>query len=210
MGALKLFGTDGIRGRVGEYPFLPDFVLRLGLSVGTVLRQSSAPVNVVIGRDTRGSGQMLQNALQAGLLAAGATVIDVGVITTPGVAYLARKLGATAGVVLSASHNPAAENGIKLFDAQGFKFAETIEGEIERLALDEARPAGQFMGRHHGRLVDGSGMRELYVHCLVDEHRELRLDHLTLVMDCANGAASWLAPECFARLDAKKIGRAHV
>ncbi len=204
MADLQLFGTDGIRGRVGEYPFVPDFILRLGIAIGAVLGKAGAHPNIVIGRDTRSSGQMLQNALQAGLLSTGATVIDAGVITTPGVAFLARKLDATAGIVISASHNPAVENGIKLFNAQALKLPETVEAEIEALALATESPAAPAGGRY-GRCVDGGGMRELYVLNLVEEHRQMRLDGLTIVMDCANGAASWIAPECFARLDAQII-----
>jgi phosphoglucosamine mutase len=205
MANLQLFGTDGIRGRVGEYPFLPDFILRLGLAIGATLGRAGAHPNIVIGRDTRSSGQMLQNALQAGLLSSGATVIDAGVITTPGVAFLARKLDATAGIVISASHNPARENGIKLFNAQGLKLPEAVEAEIEGLALTEGKAAAAPAGGRYGRCVDGGGMRELYMLDLVDEHRQMRMDGLTIVMDCANGAASWIAPECFARLDAQII-----
>ena len=200
----RLFGTDGIRGNVGEFPLLPDFVLRLGFATGTVLLHKTLRPTVVIGRDTRYSGPALQNALTAGLLSSGISVIDAGVITTPGVAYLARRLDAEAGVVVSASHNPVDENGIKFFDGKGFKLSETLEQEIETL-LDEPAPWGTRTSRHFGRCIDGREMRELYVEDLVREHSNLQLDQMTVVMDCANGAASWPAPECFARLGAKII-----
>lgn len=201
---MKLFGTDGIRGKVGAFPLTPDFVLRLGLAAGTALLRSTLRPTVVIGRDTRHSGQMLQNSLTAGLLASGATVIDAGVITTPGVAYLARKLGADAGVVISASHNPVDENGIKFFSGQGFKLPEIIEAAIEKLALELAQPES-YLARPFGRCIDGNSLREFYVEDLVREHPNLQLDRLTVVMDCANGAASWPAPECFARLGASVV-----
>jgi len=204
MSTPELFGTDGIRGHVGQFPLRPDFVLRLGLATGAVLQRADPRPTVVIGRDTRDSGQMLQSSLVAGLLAGGVAVIDVGVITTPGVAYLVRKLDAQAGVVISASHNPVDQNGIKLFDAQGLKSSEATECEIERLAADP-KLFETNLARRFGRCIDGDGLQELYVESLVGEHRDLRLDRLTVVMDCANGAAYALAPECFGRLGARVI-----
>jgi phosphoglucosamine mutase len=204
VGDKSLFGTDGIRGTVGEFPLVPEFVHRLGTAAGAVLLQSVAHPTVVVGRDTRQSGQLLQFSLVAGLLSSDVTVIDVGVMTTPGVAYLVRKLGAEAGAVISASHNPVGENGIKLFDSEGFKLAEGIEQQIEDLALNTGlgRPRSP---QPRSRCIDGSSMRELYIQDIVGEHRDLSLDQLTLVLDCANGAASWLAPECFARLGADVV-----
>jgi phosphoglucosamine mutase len=200
MPATKFFGTDGIRAEVGVYPLVPDFVLKLGLTAGSVLREKSRHNTVVIGRDTRQSGPMLQSALTAGLLASGVSVIDAGVITTPGVAYLVRKLEAAAGIVISASHNPVGQNGIKFFDGQGLKLPEGIEIEIEqRLDL----PLDSY--RQYGRSIDGRGMQELYLENLLSEHVDLRLDKLLLVLDCANGAASWYGPECFARLGARVV-----
>jgi phosphoglucosamine mutase len=198
----KLFGTDGIRAVVGTRPLVPDDVLRLGLAAGSVLGKSDRGNTIVVGRDTRQSGPMLQSALTAGLLASGITVVDAGVITTPGVAYLVRRVGAAAGVVISASHNPVHENGIKFFGPDGLKLSETIEAEIE-LRLEsplELHPSQQF-----GRSIDGRGMHELYVENLLAEHPDLRLNGLAFVLDCANGAASWFAPECFARLGARVL-----
>lgn len=200
----KYFGTDGVRGHVGQAPLTPDFVTRLGYAAGVVLSRTASHPTFVIGRDTRQSGQMLQSALSTGLLAAGATVIDLGVITTPGVAFMVSKMNAEAGVVISASHNPVDENGIKFFNAHAQKLNPDIELAIEALVegpidLSEAH-ASQF-----GRLVNGTEMRELYADSLVDEHKGLSLEGMKLVLDCANGAASWYAPEVFSRLGADVV-----
>lgn len=199
----KLFGTDGIRAEVGLWPLIPEFVYQLGVVAGDVLKISERRNTFVIGRDTRASSPMLQNALTAGLLTTGATVIDAGVITTPGVAYLAHTLDAAAGIVISASHNPVKENGIKFFTREGLKLAETIEAEIEH-RLSNA--TGTWAFRQVGRTVDGQALsHELYVDHLLAEHQDLSLNSLTIVVDCANGAASWPGPECLARLGARII-----
>ena len=200
----KYFGTDGVRGRVGQFPMVPDFVTRLGYAAGVVLSQPTAHPTFVIGRDTRGSGQMLQSALTAGLLAGGATVIDLGVITTPGVAFMVGKINAEAGVVISASHNPVDENGIKFFNAEGRKLNEAIELAIETL-LDQPMNLSNAEAKDFGRHIDGTDMRELYVDDLVNEHPDLSFSGLKLALDCANGAASWYAPEVFARLGADVV-----
>jgi len=205
MGKLKYFGTDGVRGRVGEYPMVPDFISKLGYSAGIVLsRGSKTHPKFLIGRDTRQSGEMLQNALTSGLLASGAIVIDLGVITTPGVAFMVKKLNAEAGVVISASHNPVEENGIKFFNSEGMKLNEEIELAIEAL-IDRDIDFTVLVDGDIENRVDGSEMREIYIEGLVNEQVDLRLDDLTLVLDCANGAASWYAPEVFSRLGAKVI-----
>jgi phosphoglucosamine mutase len=200
----QYFGTDGVRGRVGEHPLTPEFVLKLGYSAGKVLSQKSGHPTFVIGRDTRQSGEMLGSALAAGLLASGATVIDLGVITTPGVAFMVKEIKAEAGVVISASHNPVEENGIKFFDANAHKLDEAVELQIETLieepiVLDESTSGG------FGHLVDGTAWREQYITSLVDEHPDLNLKGIKLVLDCANGAASWYAPEVFSRLGADVV-----
>jgi len=202
MGKCQYFGTDGVRGHVGTHPMMPEFVLRLGYGAGKVLSgDSRSHPTILIGRDTRKSGEMLQSALTAGLLASGSTVIDLGVITTPGVAFMVNKLNADAGVVISASHNPVDENGIKFFNRQGMKLNEEIELAIEEL-IDSDLSLEGMQASDFGRSIDGTDMRELYVDDLVNEHQGLRLDGLTLILDCANGAASWYAPEVFSRLGA--------
>jgi len=197
------FGTDGVRGRVGEPPLVPDFVTRLGYAAGLVLsRTSGSHPTFLIGRDTRQSGEMLQSALTTGLLASGATVVDLGVITTPGVAFMVQKMGAQAGVVISASHNPVSENGIKFFNADALKLDEAIELEIESYL---ETPMEEMGAVGYGRRIDGAELREFYVDDLVDEHQGVSLAGLKLVLDCANGAASWYAPQVFSRLGAEVV-----
>ena len=200
----KYFGTDGVRGHVGQYPLVPEFMTRLGYAAGTVLSRKASHPTFVIGRDTRQSGEMLQSALTAGLLASGTTVVDLGVITTPGVAFMVRKMSAETGIVISASHNPVNENGIKFFNEQALKLNESIELEIEAL-LETPMDLSGVQAHQFGRLIDGADMRELYADNLVDEHQDLTLHGLKLVLDCANGAASWYAPEVFSRLGAEIV-----
>jgi len=200
----KYFGTDGMRGHVGQYPLVPEFVTRLGFAAGRVLSRKASHPSFVIGRDTRQSGEMLQSALTTGLLASGATVVDLGVITTPGVAFMVRKMSAEAGIVISASHNPVNENGIKFFDENALKLNESVELEIEAL-LDIPMDLSGAQAYQFGRRIDGADMRELYADHLVDEHQDLTLRGLKLVLDCANGAASWYAPEVFSRLGAEVV-----
>ena len=200
----QYFGTDGMRGHVGQHPLVPEFVTRLGYAAGTVLSRKASHPSFVIGRDTRQSGEMLQSALTTGLLASGATVVDLGVITTPGVAFMVRKMNAEAGIVISASHNPVNENGIKFFDEQALKLSEDVELEIETL-LGGPIDLSEALAHQYGRRIDGADMRELYADHLVDEHQDLTLRGLKLVLDCANGAASWYAPEVFSRLGAEVV-----
>ena len=200
----QYFGTDGVRGHVGQYPLVPEFVSRLGFAAGTVLSRRASHPTFVIGRDTRQSGEMLQSALTTGLLASGATVVDLGVITTPGVAFMVRKMSAEAGIVISASHNPVNENGIKIFNEHALKLSEAVELEIESL-LEGPMDLGNIQANQFGRRISGADMRELYADHLVDEHQDLSLRGLKLVLDCANGAASWYAPEVFSRLGADLV-----
>ncbi len=200
----KYFGTDGVRGHVGQAPLIPDFVIRLGYAAGVVLSRTASHPTFVIGRDTRQSGQMLQSALTTGLLASGATVIDLGVMPTPGIAFMVGKMSAEAGVVISASHNPVNENGIKFFNAKATKLSAEIELQIEAL-LEKPIDLTNAVAKDFGRAIDGADMRELYADDLVDEHHDLDLSNLKLVLDCANGAASWYAPEVFSRLGADVV-----
>ncbi|MBI3241347.1 MAG: phosphoglucosamine mutase [Chloroflexi bacterium] len=198
----RLFGTDGVRGVVGEWPLVPEFALALGRAAGSVLAAHSKQPTILVGRDTRQSGPMLQSALVAGLLAGGVDVLELDVITTPGISWLTHKLGARAGVVISASHNPVQQNGIKFFGPEGHKLPEALEEEIERIAdpqPEDTIPNTTRPKIRPGRIMDGHGMRELYIEGLLAEHHDLQLDRLTVVLDCANGAASEYAPEIFAR-----------
>ncbi|HLB49652.1 MAG TPA: hypothetical protein VJL59_21770 [Anaerolineales bacterium] len=201
----RLFGTDGIRGTVGEWPLVPEFALKLGQSAGAALANGNKRISVVVGRDTRQSGPMLQSALVAGLLASGVDVLDADVITTPGVSWMVRRLNADAGVVISASHNPVEQNGIKLFGAEGMKLPESVELQIERLADPQPAdlPPAVVAAKRLGRIMDSRGMHERYIESLLAEHPDLRLDGYTMVVDCANGAASRFGPDLFARLGAQ-------
>lgn len=195
----RYFGTDGIRGVAGEPPMSEDFVRSLGAAAARVLggEKHRAPL-FLIGRDTRLSGPGLQTALSEGLLASGAQVIDLGVLPTPGIAFLTRKLGADAGVVISASHNPAPENGIKFLNAQGMKLPEEAELAIEALLEPAAR--GSSSGVKNGGLL-----REDYLQDLQNSQPGLDLSGKTLLLDCANGAAFEVAPELFRRLGANVV-----
>jgi phosphoglucosamine mutase len=201
----KLFGTDGIRGTTGSDPLVPDLVLKLGLALGEILRRDPRSTTVVLGRDTRDSGPMLQSCLTAGLLASGIDVVDLGIIPTPGVAALTRSLNAAAGVVISASHNPVEQNGIKFFTRSGQKLSEETELEIERIALGpgtESGTHGNGTERRWGHSLDYTDKVDAYAQELLAEHPDLFLRGLCLVMDCANGAAFKVAPSVFARAGA--------
>ncbi len=203
----KYFGTDGIRGRVGDPPITPDFVLRLGYAAGCVLAQDrsdgTARPTVIIGKDTRISGYMLESALEAGFSAAGVDVLLVGPMPTPGVAYLTRALRLSAGVMLSASHNPFDDNGIKFFSADGLKLPDEVEHEIEVL-ID--KPMVTLQSIHLGkvrRVEDAAGR---YIEfCKSTFPRQLDLRGMKLVVDCANGAAWDIAPHVFRELGAEVI-----
>jgi phosphoglucosamine mutase len=202
----KYFGTDGIRGEVGKAPIIPDFILRLGYAAGSVLKQA-APAGerctVLIGKDTRVSGYLLEAALEAGFSAAGVDVMLCGPMPTPGVAYLTKTLRLSAGVVISASHNPYQDNGIKFFSPEGDKLSDASELAIEA-ALDQ--PLGCVSSKYLGkafRLDDATGR---YIEfCKSTFPAALNLRGLKLVVDCANGAAYQSAPNVFHELGAEVI-----
>ena len=198
----RYFGTDGIRGRVGEYPITPDFVLKLGWAVGRVLVQQDRDL-VLIGKDTRISGYMFESALEAGLSAAGIDIRLLGPMPTPAIAYLTSTLRAGAGIVISASHNPHEDNGIKFFSADGEKLDDATEERIEAL-LDEplTTVASGALGKV-SRLDDAPGRYIEFCKGSVD--RRLRLDGFKLVVDCANGATYHVGPEVFRELGADVV-----
>jgi len=198
----KYFGTDGIRGQVGEHPVTADFMLRLGRAAGTVLANGGARA-VVIGKDTRISGYMFESALEAGLAAAGANVALLGPMPTPGVAYLTRTLYACAGIVISASHNPFYDNGIKFFSADGEKLPDEVERAIEA-ELDKpfTTVSSGKMGKA-ARVEDCAGR---YIEfCKGTIPFEISLRGLKIVVDCANGATYRVAPAVLSELGAKVI-----
>ncbi len=193
----ELFGTDGIRGVAGQYPLDPATVLKIGSALGTVLGNSSRPVRVVLGKDTRESNEWLSRALSSGLAGSGAQVVDAGIITTPGVAFLTRQHELSAGVMVSASHNPYQDNGIKVFSPAGTKLMEAQELEVESLMKtlpDLPRPA-------ENGAATPPGWVEGYVEHLAGLVPSGRnVSRFRLVVDCANGAASRVAPMLLARL----------
>jgi phosphoglucosamine mutase len=201
-----LFGTDGIRGEAGRFPLDPATVSAIGFSLASHLADSGDTPKIVIGRDTRESGEAIEQALIEGAVQAGAKCLSAGVITTPGVAFLTRKLDASAGVVISASHNPYQDNGIKIFAPSGQKMDDSVERRIE---ADIFSKSGESLEE---RLVPGPQavadpeLRHEYLSFLADDiGKDLKLNDLRIVIDCANGASSALAPALFSQLGANVI-----
>lgn len=198
----KYFGTDGIRGKVGEAPITPDFVLKLGWAAGKVLARHGSK-KIIIGKDTRISGYMLESALEAGLAAAGLSAAFTGPMPTPAIAYLTRTFRAEAGIVISASHNPFDDNGIKFFSSEGTKLPDEVEEAIE---LEMEKPItcveSAALGRA-SRIVDAAGR---YIEfCKGTFPSELNLNGLKIVVDCANGATYHIAPNVLRELGATVI-----
>ncbi len=200
----KLFGTDGVRGRANTYPMTAEVALKLGAAAGRYFRRDgSAAHRVVIGKDTRLSGYMLENALTAGLCSTGMNVLLLGPVPTPGVGFLTRSMRADLGVMISASHNPHQDNGIKFFGPDGFKLSDAAEAEIEAMLDGEIQPAqAENIGRAR-RIEDGRGRYQEFVKTSFPSG--LRLDGLNVVVDCANGAAWRAAPEVLWELGADVI-----
>lgn len=195
----KYFGTDGIRGRVGEAPITPDFLLRLGWAAGRVFA-SEGQRKVLIGKDTRISGYMLESVLEAGLSAAGVDVHLLGPMPTPAIAYLTRTFRADAGIVISGSHNPYYDNGIKFFDSDGNKLPDSVELAIEaQLATELETVESERLGKAY-RIDDAPGRYIEY--CKASTGNGFRLHGLKIVLDCANGATYHIAPSVFGELGA--------
>lgn len=204
----KYFGTDGIRGTVGEHPITADFMLKLGWAAGKVLtRHTKVKNRVLIGKDTRVSGYMFESALEAGLIAAGVNVDMLGPMPTPAIAYLTRAFRASAGIVISASHNPVGDNGIKFFSADGYKLPDEIELEIESLMDQPLVTNGSFSLGKARRIDDATGR---YVEfCKGSLPAGYSLAGLKIVLDCANGATYNAAPKVFKELGAQVITMAN-
>ena len=202
----QYFGTDGIRGEVGQFPIVPEFMTRLAYAAGKVLSRNVKPgerCKILIGKDTRVSGYLLEASLEAGFAAAGVDVMLCGPMPTPGVAYLTKTLRLSAGVVISASHNPYQDNGIKFFSAEGGKLTDEFELEIEA-ELDQ--PMGCVSSKELGKAfrIDDAASRYIEF-CKSTFPSELNLKGLKLVVDCANGAAYHTAPQVFHELGAEVI-----
>lgn len=200
----KLFGTDGVRGRANSFPMTAEMALRLGAAAGRYFRRDGGAAHrVVIGKDTRLSGYMLENALTAGLTSTGMNVLLLGPVPTPAVGFLTRSMRADVGVMISASHNPHYDNGIKFFGPDGFKLSDEAEAEIEALLEGEIAPAApENIGRAK-RIEDGRGRYQEFVKTTLPAG--VRLDGLRVVIDCANGAAYKAAPEVLWELGAEVI-----
>lgn len=195
----KLFGTDGVRG-VANKELTPDLAFKLGRAGAFVLSRQGKRPKIAIGKDTRISGDMLEAALTAGILSVGGDCLRMGVVPTPGLAYLTRIYGCCAGVVISASHNPVSDNGIKFFAGDGFKLPDAVEEEIENYVLNDYDfpvPTGADVGR----VYDEAAASERYLRFLREE-LYVDLSGLKIVLDCANGAASRIAPQLFRELGA--------
>ena len=198
----KYFGTDGVRGKVGEYPITPDFVMKLGWAAGKVLSKKGTK-KVLIGKDTRISGYMLESALEAGLSAAGLKAILMGPMPTPAVAYLTRTFRAEAGIVISASHNPYYDNGIKFFSADGTKLPDDVELAIEAELDNELKCVESAELGKAQRIDDATGR---YIEfCKSTFPSNLSLEGLKMVVDCGHGATYHIAPSVFRELGAEVI-----
>ncbi|MBU0752138.1 MAG: phosphoglucosamine mutase [Gammaproteobacteria bacterium] len=205
----KYFGTDGVRGRVGQMPITPDFVMRLGYAAGTTLvaRETLPPGEhpaVLIGKDTRISGYMLEAALEAGFAAAGVDVMLCGPMPTPAIAYLTRALRLQAGVVISASHNPYADNGIKFFSSAGAKLPDAVEREIEA-RLEQPMGCMESASLGKARRIDDAAGRYIEF-CKSTFPTAMDLRGMKIVVDCAHGAAYHIAPNVFHELGAEVVG----
>ena len=191
----RLFGTDGIRGVANHFPMTPEMMVKIGMAVGESLLKTNQ--GVVIGRDSRISGQMLEYALSSGIVASGIDVLLLGMLPTPAVAFLTRQLPVQAGIVISASHNPAQDNGVKIFSHNGFKLPDELEASIEKQVLDEQIPQKRSVGADIGRIRNLPDAAEQYANYLVNSIFSEDIPDfrgIKVVVDCANGAASFIAP----------------
>ncbi|MEK6704827.1 MAG: phosphoglucosamine mutase [Bdellovibrionota bacterium] len=227
----KLFGTDGIRGLANEFPMTSEIAMAVGRAVGHVLQKSVLPLvkssvpvglkplessksvrraKIVVGKDTRLSGYMIEQAIASGICSMGADVIFIGPLPTPGVAFVTQSMRADAGIMISASHNPYYDNGIKIFSADGYKLPDEMEAEIERLVLtsphelDKSRPTADLVGKAY-RIDDVYGRYIVFLKSLVP--KEMDFLGIRIVLDCANGATYKLAPLVFEELGAEVIKR---
>jgi len=202
----RLFGTDGIRGKANEYPITPEVAVRLGKAIARVFgARGHGSARAVLGKDTRLSGYMIETALTSGLVSMGMDVLEVGPLPTPAVAHLAKSMNADCGIMITASHNPSDDNGIKIFDRDGFKLPDAMEREIEGMVLggeiDSAHIGTALLGKAY-RLDDAAGRYIEFAKASIGNHS---LKGLKIVLDCANGAAYKIAPPIFGELGAEVV-----
>ncbi len=205
-GVTRLFGTDGVRGTANIEPMTSETVLRLGRALAHVVKEQPHRHRIIIGKDTRLSGYMIESALTSGICSMGVDVMLVGPLPTPGIAFLTRSMRADAGVVISASHNPFQDNGIKFFDSTGFKLPDETEREIERLLSEDEiahlRPTATEVGKAH-RMDDATGRFNVFLKSTFP--RDLTLEGIKIVIDCANGAGYRVGPEVLDELGADVV-----
>lgn len=200
----KLFGTDGIRGEANVYPITPEVAMKLGRALVRVISSNpNSPHKVIIGKDTRVSGYMLETALTAGLVSEGARVHLTGPVPTPAIAYLTQSMQCDAGIMLTASHNPYEDNGIKIFGADGFKLGDELEAEIERLLLEEDLAPTEAKDPRKAFRLEGAAGR--YIEFVKNTAGVISLNGLKIVLDCANGAAYEVGPTIFQELGAEVV-----
>ena len=199
-----IFGTDGVRGKANLYPMSPDLVLRLGQAIGYYFRRQTASPRILIGKDTRLSGYMLEQSLCAGMLSVGADAFFLGPLPTPGIAYLTRGMRASAGIVISASHNAFYDNGIKIFNHDGYKLPDAAEETLDRMVHSDSLTSDLPVAANIGtarRIDDAIGQYAVFLKEQFPKH--LTLDGLRVVIDCAHGAAYRVAPKVFRELGAE-------
>lgn len=201
----KLFGTDGIRGKANQYPITPEIAMLVGKATAKVLGGGSGHKRVVLGKDTRISGYMLENAITSGLLSMGMDVLAVGPMPTPAVAHLTRSMGAVCGIMITASHNPACDNGIKIFAEDGFKLPDSVELEIEKEMLEGTLAEEGVPCENIGKAYRIEDARGRYIEYAKGSIQNLSQRGLRIVLDCANGAAYSIAPLIFRELGAEVI-----
>jgi phosphoglucosamine mutase len=203
---MKLFGTDGIRGRANEFPITAEVALRVGKAVARVMRTSGTNRNrVLVGKDTRISGYMLETALTSGLVSMGMDVLLVGPLPTPAVAHLIKSMGATAGIMLTASHNPYEDNGLKIFGPDGYKLSDELEAIIERHILGDEPEASPLPAAQIGKAKRIDDARGRYIEFAKHTADNVSLHGMKIVLDCGNGAAYSIAPLIFRELGAEVI-----
>jgi phosphoglucosamine mutase len=199
----KLFGTDGIRGVANEYPMTSEMALKIGRAVALIFKKHDVGSKIIIGKDTRISGDMLEYAVASGICAMGSDVFLAGILPTPGIAFLTASAGANAGIVISASHNPFYDNGIKIFKDDGFKISDEKESEIERLVLNENMEQMSKSVQKTGRVYAMADAGKKYSQLLKKSlPQKIDFNGIKIVMDCSNGATFRVAPELFAELGA--------